>query len=343
MLPMKLDLTEELAATLRQLRLDHPVNGEILTAEKLSRAIGNNRAWMSQIESRRLKKIKREDIIKIYKLLFNYENDQDAEDKAELELLKFFRAKDDTLLFGYKHHDENEGLLSDNSNTDTSDDISNEQLSRISNSYITNCKKISDLLIDIYKDKEKNIDKAKLALRVRKLLELLYDDNGYFLELFASIPFELYQYANETDKIEIDKKAKELTDTLNKLKHKKLIISFVDRIEFILEELSQPAPKMKIINDNIILCVIELSDIIYEYPIIPMNLKSVAVNELIKMLDEYSQKTSMVFTLKPIPEENTSMDDINNAIDYIQSFVNGIKDSSAFLLNRISDYYKDRT
>ena len=70
MLPMKLDLTEELAATLRQLRLDHPVNGEVLTAEKLSKAKGNNRAWMSQIESRRLKKIKREDVIKIYRLLY---------------------------------------------------------------------------------------------------------------------------------------------------------------------------------------------------------------------------------------------------------------------------------
>lgn len=68
MLPMKLDLTEELAATLRQLRLDHPVNGEVLTAENLSKAIGNNRAWMSQIESRRLKKIRREDIIAIYKV-----------------------------------------------------------------------------------------------------------------------------------------------------------------------------------------------------------------------------------------------------------------------------------
>ena len=67
MLPMKLELTEKLAATLRQLRLDHPVDGEVLTAENLSKAIGNNRAWMSQIESRRLKKIRREDIIKIYK------------------------------------------------------------------------------------------------------------------------------------------------------------------------------------------------------------------------------------------------------------------------------------
>lgn len=86
MLPMKLELTEELAATLRQLRLDHPVNGEVLTAENLSKAIGNNRAWMSQIESRRLKKIRREDIIKIYKLLFNENDDHKAEDIAEMDL-----------------------------------------------------------------------------------------------------------------------------------------------------------------------------------------------------------------------------------------------------------------
>ena len=72
MLPMKIELTEKVAATLRRFRLEHPVNGEVLTAEKLSKEIGNNRAWMSQIESRRLKKIKREDVIKIYKLLLNH-------------------------------------------------------------------------------------------------------------------------------------------------------------------------------------------------------------------------------------------------------------------------------
>ena len=56
MLPINLDLTEDLAAKLREIRLNNPIDGEILTAEKLSKAIGNNRAWMSQIESRRLKK-----------------------------------------------------------------------------------------------------------------------------------------------------------------------------------------------------------------------------------------------------------------------------------------------
>lgn len=96
MLPIKLDLTEKVAATLRELRLEHPVNGEVLTAEGLSKAIGNNRAWMSQIESRRLKKIKREDIIKIYKLLHNESDDKIAEQIAEADLCSPFETRYDS-------------------------------------------------------------------------------------------------------------------------------------------------------------------------------------------------------------------------------------------------------
>lgn len=96
MLPMKLDLTEKVAATLRRMRLEYPVNGEVLTAEKLSKAIGNNRAWMSQIESRRLKKIKREDVIAIYKLLHNEPNDIKAEQIAEADLCSPFGNRYDT-------------------------------------------------------------------------------------------------------------------------------------------------------------------------------------------------------------------------------------------------------
>lgn len=92
MLPVSLNLTEELAATLRQLRLNHLIDGEVLTAENLSKAIGNNRAWMSQIESRRLKKVRREDIIKMYKYLFN-EDDFLAEERAELDLQDFIDSK----------------------------------------------------------------------------------------------------------------------------------------------------------------------------------------------------------------------------------------------------------
>lgn len=90
MLPMKLELTEKVAATLRRMRLEYPVDGEVLTAEKLSKAIGNNRAWMSQIESRRLKKIKREDVIAIYKLLHNEPDEIKAEQLAESDLCSPF-------------------------------------------------------------------------------------------------------------------------------------------------------------------------------------------------------------------------------------------------------------
>ena len=93
---MKIDLTEKVAATLRRLRLEYPVNGETLTAEKLSKAIGNNRAWMSQIESRRLKKIKREDVIAIYQLLHNEPDETKAEQMAEADLCTPFDTRYDT-------------------------------------------------------------------------------------------------------------------------------------------------------------------------------------------------------------------------------------------------------
>lgn len=92
MLPVNLYLTENLAAKLREIRLEYPVNGEILTAENLSKAIGNNRAWMSQIESRRLKKIRREDIIKIYQCIFELDKVA-AEEKAETDLSEFINYK----------------------------------------------------------------------------------------------------------------------------------------------------------------------------------------------------------------------------------------------------------
>ena len=340
MLPMKLDLTEELAATLRQLRLDHPVNGEVLTAEKLSKAIGNNRAWMSQIESRRLKKIKREDIIKIYKLLFDYQDNQKAEDKAEMDLLSFLKNGKNKLFFRYSNNvidDENINKTTDNLDDDLSD--VEERLTKM---YTDNCSKIYDTLIDLYDSKENVKEKSILTATVNKLLRLLDTtlDDDSFLNVITSIPFDLYRFAKENEKEEIDKKTTELTNALNKFEHRKKVYSFVDRVEFISEVLSEKQPEIKNINDSITLSVMELSEILYKYPVIPMEFKVVAMNEFIKMLHLYSQKTSMVFTLKQIPEENCTMDDLNKALDYIQSFVNGFKDSFAYLLNHISDYYQ---
>ena len=105
MLPSKLKLSKELAGKLREIRLNNPVNCEILTAENLSKSIGNNRAWMSQIESRRLKNIKREEIIKIYRLLFIIDSNATAEEKAELDLLKYLKdSSSHNMFFSYKPH-----------------------------------------------------------------------------------------------------------------------------------------------------------------------------------------------------------------------------------------------
>ena len=92
MLPICFELTESLSAKLREIRLENPVDDETLTAEKLSKAIGNNRAWMSQIESRRLKKIRRDDVIKIYQYIFGL-NKTEAEEKAETDLTEFINYK----------------------------------------------------------------------------------------------------------------------------------------------------------------------------------------------------------------------------------------------------------
>ena len=342
MLPMKLELTEELAATLRQLRLDHPVNGEVLTAEKLSKAIGNNRAWMSQIESRRLKKIKREDIIKIYKLLFGYQDNQEAEDKAEMDLLSFLKNGENKLFFRYNNNViDNVDMNKNADNVD--DDLSNIE-ERLTKMYTENCSKIYDTLIELYNSKENINGKSTLTATVNNLLRL-FDialDDDSFLNVITSIPFDLYRFAKENEKEEIDKSITELTNTLNKLEHRKIVYSFVEHVEFISEVLSEKHLEIKNINDSIILSVMELSEILYKYPVIPMEIKVTAMNEFIKMLDLYSQKTSMIFTLTQIPEENCTIDDVNKALDYIQSFINGFKDSSAYLLNHLSSYYQEK-
>lgn len=56
---------------LKQLRLNNPKDDKVLTAEELSIALEKNRAWVSQIESRRLKNVKSEDVLKMYIYLLN--------------------------------------------------------------------------------------------------------------------------------------------------------------------------------------------------------------------------------------------------------------------------------
>lgn len=70
-LPPKIENTSEFASMIKQLRLNHPHNGHIITAGELSLSLNRNKTWISQIESRRIKNIKVDDIISIYMYLMN--------------------------------------------------------------------------------------------------------------------------------------------------------------------------------------------------------------------------------------------------------------------------------
>lgn len=156
MLPIKMELTEKVAATLRRLRLEYPVDGEILTAENLSKAIGNNRAWMSQIESRRLKKIKREDVIKIYKLLHNEPDEVKAEQLAEVDLCSPFSNRYDSEVNGdsFVNDSYSEGIVSlDNLMSD-----------------------LRDVLFDAYKKIGNNSDRNALLGCVESMIDNFRND-----------------------------------------------------------------------------------------------------------------------------------------------------------------------
>lgn len=150
MLPIKMDLTEKVAATLRELRLEHPVNGEILTAENLSKAIGNNRAWMSQIESRRLKKIKREDIIKIYQLLHDEPDANVAEQIAEADLCSPFETRCD----------------SDKRNNHFVNDSYSEGIISLDNLM----SKLRDIFLDEYKKRKNSLDRNALLGTIESMI-----------------------------------------------------------------------------------------------------------------------------------------------------------------------------
>ena len=69
MLPIEISVSEELAVKLRNMRKSNLVYGEVMTAEKLSKAIHNDKSFVSQLENNRLKYVKCEDIVKIYSII----------------------------------------------------------------------------------------------------------------------------------------------------------------------------------------------------------------------------------------------------------------------------------
>lgn len=181
MLPIKMELTEKVAATLRRLRLEYPVDGEILTAENLSKAIGNNRAWMSQIESRRLKKIKREDVIKIYKLLHNEPDDAKAEQLAEVDLCSPFSTRYDSEINGdsFVNDSYSEGIVSlDNLMSDLRDVLFAEYKKMRSNAERNAMLGCVESMIDNFRNDYKHTNSIYTPL-------ISYADPEYFGEKYA--------------------------------------------------------------------------------------------------------------------------------------------------------------
>lgn len=333
MLPMKLDLTEELAATLRQLRLDHPVNGEVLTAENLSKAIGNNRAWMSQIESRRLKKIRREDIIAIYQLLFSLSSSEEAEDKAENDLINYFLSdKDKTMVFT----SDNKIIMK---KSDEKKSFSNS-MKRITNTYKDNCKELYTFLIDLYNTKTCDKDKLILAHQLQKIVTMFYKGEDTCLDIISSIPIDLYKYADDTEKTDIQEKIELLSNELKKLETKRLLVSLDDRIEFIGHSTLRGGKNLKNISDTLIMGFMELAEIIFKPSNITQTVKIHYINQYIAILSMYARETHMLFTLEPL-SDNATFDDFNRCMKYMQSFINSLNGSSAYLLNQISDYFNE--
>lgn len=334
MLPMKLDLTQELAATLRQLRLDHPINGKVLTAENLSKAIGNNRAWMSQIESRRLKKIRREDIIAIYKILFNYEDEQDAEDKAEMDLLNhIIPNKKNMLFFGHPKETTN------SEHVPNKKEINKRDLRNITNMVKFNCDEIANIFMEFYFNEEDTRKKLIVAHQIQQFLNIIIEGRTDSLGLISQIPFALYKFADDSEKEAIQKIINNLNTELEKLQYKRVLDSFNGRSETIINALSTSNKNTIIdIKDAIVMGVLELGEILYRFPNITVTQKIDCVNIYIKVLKSYAQYNSMIFSFSEL-SENSSMDDLKLALDYMQSFVNGIHGTSSYLLNHISNYF----
>lgn len=335
MLPMKLELSKPLAIKLRDLRLNNPVNGEILTAENLSKAIGNNRAWMSQIESRRLKKIRREDIIAIYQLLFSLPSQDDAENKAENDLINYIISdKNGKMLIA-----PNNIVMKKRNDTNDKESFS-DSIKNISNVYMDNCKELYSLLIDLYDTRTCDKDQLILAHQLQKIVTMFYEGEVACLDIISSIPIDLYKYADDTEKTNIQEKIELLSNELKKLETKRLLSSLDDRIEFIGSSILGGRRNLKNVNDTLIMGFMELAEIIFKPSTITQTVKIYYINQYIAILSMYARETNMLFTLESLPD-NASPDDFNQYMNYMQSFINSLKGSSAYLLNQISDYFNE--
>lgn len=347
MLPMKLNLTEELAATLRQLRLDHPINGEVLTAENLSKAIGNNRAWMSQIESRRLKKIKREDVIKIYRLLYNESDDYQAEYHAEVDLMKFISENgsshkivmtDGSANEKYSNHEKygnnNEGL-----------NYTNEDLLRDKKNLV----EITSNIVDTFMNELKTIpsciehnDCINQFMSIEDSLKERFRDTLYVI---YNLQLSALKYATEEEHKEFIESIDTISQKLNTIANKKQLEKFISELQSAKEILSDydkfrnefPEDKLLI---NVTLLLVGLSQHISTHNLLSLPDKIQYTNDVIFIIYRCSIiiKSKHLFNIKELsPDSNDA--DILNKINELQIYLSNIKENPVIIQGQISKYF----
>lgn len=349
MLPMKLDLTEELAATLRQLRLDHPVNGKVLTAENLSKAIGNNRAWMSQVESRRLKKIKREDIIKIYKLLYNESDDYKAEYRAEIDLMQF--------LFDGK--EENSQFITGGSiSSQYSDDAYNEYRSKHGGLNYTNedllreKRQLMETATNIVNNFMEELKKIPSCLEhnnyINQFLELEEYLRDYFKDMMFiidSVPLYALQYATEEQHEDFINSVKGISHKLNDILEKHDFESFITNLNAAkvimsdYQKYKKDIPEEKLLKDVTVLLV-NLSQYVSSDDLLSMNDKIKYTNDMIYIVYRCSTiiKSKQLFNITELPD-NVTITDIYNKINELQLFLSHVESNPVVIMGQISKYF----
>lgn len=213
-------------------------------------------------------------------------------------------------------------------------------MKNISNVYMDNCKEIYTLLIDFYNTRTHEKDQLILAHQIQKIVTMLYEGETSCLDLIANIPINLYKYADDTAKTNIQEKINSLSIELKKLELKRLLSSFEKRTQYIGKSILVGGKQIKTINDTLIMGFMELAEIVFKQSIITPGEKINYINQYIVLLSMYARETKMLFTLEELPNNATSKD-FNHCMNYMQSFINSLKGSSAYLLNQISDYFNN--
>ena len=350
MLPMKLNNTKELAIKLRDLRLKHPVNGEVLTAENLSKAIGKYRAWMSQIESRRLKKIKREDIIKIYKLLYNESDDYLAEYRAETDLTSFIldsEKEDKTILTGgaisQQFSDDNfrEYRESHGGNSYTENDLLSDRRYLVS---VTN--NIIEIFMHNLQHIPSCIDHNKYINQFSELEEYLDKSFDDTLFLIKKLPLYALSYATEEEHQHFIDSVNTLGQYLGKISLMHNFEQFKTNLSDAKEIVSnynvyKPDLSEKEMLEKVTLLLVDLSNYITN-PLLSLSMdeKIEYTNDLIFIIYSVSNivKSKQLFSVSYAPTDS-NLDDILAKINELQNYLSSIKNNPFIIQGQISKYF----